>query len=335
MAIQGGHASPHGSGCSTSKSIDHFGPHPPDVIYILHMAIALPLSIITLLTGIISTFIIALPIIYVHIIMTPFNLLVDKLTNTPPDSYTPSKHKPRPPRRRLSRMLTFILLLFALCVNLTDGVSSPPKPAAKRRRDRFSSPQPRLFGDRDVNDLANSMGRSPMLDNNNNNEITMLKNRVDEIFGGVGNVKLIKRMKELLDEDPTEDIRKAVKGYLVGLLTVKDDELSSECGKHQVKLTKIFNNMKKKTVGPTTVYWMANFGEFLNQLTDGLLLANYAPEDDCHTHDHQHPNYDKDDDDAVPTNRIPRTNPCMLAFIRVSILLYNCLILHFFICIIT
>ena len=196
--------------------------------------------------------------------MTPFNLLVDKLTNTPPDSYTPSKHKPRPPRRRLSRMLTFILLLFALCVNLTDGVSSPPKPAAKRRRDRFSSPQPRLFGDRDVNDLANSMGRSPMLDNNNNNEITMLKNRVDEIFGGVGNVKLIKRMKELLDEDPTEDIRKAVKGYLVGLLTVKDDELSSECGKHQVKLTKIVNNMKKKTIGPTTVYWMANFGEFLN-----------------------------------------------------------------------
>ena len=267
--------------------------------------------------------------------MTPFNLLVDKLTNTPPDSYTPSKHKPRPPRRRLSRMLTFILLLFALCVNLTDGVSSPPKPAAKRRRDRFSSPQPRLFGDRDVNDLANSMGRSPMLDNNNNNEITMLKNRVDEIFGGVGNVKLIKRMKELLDEDPTEDIRKAVKGYLVGLLTVKDDELSSECGKHQVKLTKIVNNMKKKTVGPTTVYWMANFGEFLNKLTEGLLLANYAPEDDCQTHDYQHPNYDKDDDDAVPTNCIPRTNPCMLVFIRVSILLYNCLILHFIICIIT
>ena len=80
-------------------------------------------------------------------------------------------------------------------MNLTDG-ASPPKPAAKRRRERFSSPQPRLFGDRDVNDLANSMGRSPMLDNNNNNEITMLKNRVDEIFGGVGNVKLIKRMKE-------------------------------------------------------------------------------------------------------------------------------------------
>ena len=189
MAIKGGHASPHGSGSSTI-SIDQFGPHPPDVIYILHMAIALPLSIITLLTGIISTFIIALPIIYVHIIMTPFNLLVDKLTNTPPDSYTPSKHKPRPPRRRLSRMLTFILLLFALCVNLTDGVSSPPKPAAKRRRDRLSSPQPSV-GNRDVNDLANSMGRSPMLEDNNNNEkITMLKKRVDEIFGGVGNVKL-------------------------------------------------------------------------------------------------------------------------------------------------
>ena len=334
MTIQRGHASPHGSGSSTSKSIDQFGPHPPDVIYILHMAIALPLSIITLLTGIISTFIIALPVIYVHIIMTPFNLLVDKLTNTPPDSYTPSKHKPRPPRRRLSRMLTFILLLFALCVNLTDGVSSPSKPAAKRRRDRLSSPQPSV-GNRDVNDLANSMGRSPMLEDNNNNEkITMLKKRVDEIFGGVGNVKLIERMKELLDEDPTEEIRKAVKGYLLGLLTVKDDELYNECGMHQVKLTKIVKKMKKKTVGPT-VYWMANFGEFLNKLTDGLLLANYAPEDDCKTHDYQHPNYDKDGDDAVPTNRIPRTNPCMLVFIRVSILLYNCLILHFFICIIT
>ena len=52
MAIQGGHASPHGSGSSTSTSIDQFGPHPPDVIYILHMAIALPLSIITLLTNV-------------------------------------------------------------------------------------------------------------------------------------------------------------------------------------------------------------------------------------------------------------------------------------------
>jgi hypothetical protein len=181
-----------------------------------------------------------------------------------------------------------------------DGASSPPKPAVKRPL----SPPSNADTENSIEATRRAMEHSPMLNDNNEidsddsneDKIEGLKKKVDEIFEGVGNVKVIDRMKELLDENPTEGIRTAVKDYLIGLLSARDDDLVSECKKHQLNLSKIINNMKKKTVGGQHVYWMANFGEFLNALTEGLLLANYAPDDDCCTHDHQHPDYNPEDD---------------------------------------
>ena len=211
--------------------------------------------------------------------------------------------------------------------------SSPRKPSTKRP---LSSPQPRNGGDDgDIDDITHILGQSPMLNNDgidsddSNNgdglDLNELCNKVDELFGGWVNKKVIKRMKSLIkDEDCKwngngDSIRLATKQYLFGLLLC-DDNVSSigkMFKKRQKTLGKKINKLRKSKGGG---FWQSNFGEALSDLTEGAVLANYAPLGDSSL---QNENYQPASNTAEKDKsfcRIPRTNSCMAKFIKVSVI---------------
>ena len=262
--------------------------------------------------------------------MTPYYLLTSKITITsPPDSYTPSKHKRRPPHRRFSRMLTFILLLFALLVKST-GSSSPFKKVGKYHE--FASPKTGLTSNLSNTNSTSQAEDSPIGDGNHDNKLNNneLCKKVDELFGGWVNKKVIKRLKGLIiDEDSkwnghnNDSIRLAVRNYLLGLLECDDSSISRIFKKRQTSLGKKIDRLQKGKGGGN---WLSNFGEGISDLTEGILLANYAPTSDSRQQNEQYkPVTAKELTTASGEGkyfgcRIPRTNPCMAKFIKVSIM---------------
>ena len=76
-------------------------------------------------------------------------------------------------------------------------------------------------------------------------------------------------------------------------------------------------------------YWLSNFGEGISVLTEGILLANYAPTSDCRQQNEQYKPVTTEElttasgEEKYFGCRIPRTNPCMAKFIKVSIMCMN------------
>ena len=281
---------------------------PPTLSSFVTMTKNLTFCVLVLFGG---SLIILSSIIYVVIIIVPFGMMIHKVTkSSPPDSYTPPPPPPksikpkrnrRPPRRRFTQVIKFTVAIIVLFLTSVDGVSSPPKPAVKRRGEPLPSPQPRV-GNRDVNDLANSMGRSPMLEDNNNDDdnrgdiyINELKGEVDKIFGGWTNKNIITALKNLIDTHDSDlgEIRLATKNYLITLLECNDAKnlrkkfkkrqksLSEEIGKLKLGDYVIASRKDEDNNSGDLEHWQSNFGEFLSSSTEGLVFANYSPVNDC------------------------------------------------------
>ena len=236
---------------------------PPTLSSFVTMTKNLTLCVLGLFVG---SLIILSSIIYVVIIIVPFGIMIHKVTkSSPPDSYTPPppppksikpKRKRRPPRRRFTQVIKFTVAIIVLFLTSVDGVSSPRKAVVKRPGDPLPSPQPRVGnrGNRDVNDLANSMGRSPMLEDNNNDDdnrgdiyINELKGEVDKIFGGWTNKNIITALKNLIDTHDSDlgEIRLATKNYLITLLECNDAKnLRKKFKKRQKSLSEEIGKLK-------------------------------------------------------------------------------------------
>ena len=151
---------------------------------------------------------------------------------------------------------------------------------------------------------------------------------LDKIFKGWGDKDVINAMKAFLlssDDDLSNGcgIKLLIRDYLVGLLDSNDaSTLKSAFEKKQNELGKKIDSVKlgdkviksrtkndehKKGVDGNEKTWQHNFGEGLDDDTEGVAYANYAPTSDSNLQDEKH-------------CRIPRLNSCMQKFSKVRTL---------------
>ena len=133
-----------------------------------------------------------------------------------------------------------------------------------------------------------------------------INTKIDDMYLGWANTKCIARMKELMEssDEDLSPIRLHTKNYLKYLLTCNDGRINHYFAKGQKKLGDFINKLSKSEDEGN---WAANFGEILTKLTEGLVMANYAPTSDCEIQE------------LMAYCRIPRNNPCMIMFVKVSL----------------
>jgi len=258
-----------------------------------------------------------------------------------------SKRKPRcKPRRQrylvFGNMIAVLLVLFigplfgiithadASSISGTRGQKSP-RSGDKRRNNRISSNTTGAARALNMQDVPARTTNNVTAMPDSNSQIDV-NSQIDKLFGGWGNKKVIKCMEDTINQSIkcNGPIRPATKKYLLGLLTCEDEDLLTtfEAGQKElgeainklVKKAKVGKSKSKKTGGKKgkkkksggtskSIYWQANFGEALSELTEGLVLANYAPSSDCKVQ-------------ASKYCRQNRKNSCMIKFCRVSVCMY-------------
>ena len=159
-----------------------------------------------------------------------------------------------------------------------------------------------------VNGSANSDDESDLDDGDESDldDSVDIDAKIDDMYLGWANTKCIARMKELMEssDDDLTPIRLHTKNYLKYLLRCNDGRINHYFAKGQKNLGDYINKLKKNEDEGN---WAANFGEILTTLTEGLVMANYAPTSDCEIQE------------LMAYCRIPRNNPCMIMFVKVSL----------------
>jgi hypothetical protein len=190
--------------------------------------------------------------------------------------------------------------------------SSKKAKTSARRYNAVTTPVRGADPDQSVDEVTNMLQASPLM-NVQSSDYNYLISVIDMIYGGWANEMVIYRMKELVKDKNAVGIRNHHRNYLLGLLQnyegKKIEKLKQAYNKTQKTLGESINKLEKsKKIGydGEKKTYTANFGEALDDATEGVVLANYAPIGD-----------------SKPQNkqilcRIPRDNICMSKFVKVS-----------------
>lgn len=259
---------------------------------------------------------------------------VSSPSQPPPEVVTPPKRHPKRRRRLLSPMYMIkrVVLLVVLCAHSVYAMqTSPRKPAPKTNRE--GQPINRHV-EENVEETRQELEVSSPFQGSNVDvgSGNALEIEIDRLFGRWGNKRVIAAMKNLLNTEDDGSVRSTIKQYLVGCLVCIDvSALRKTFEDRQKELGNKINNVelgrdiiksrsenKEESKHGSKTHWESNLGEGLNNSTEGLGMANYAPTSDNPLQDGKY-------------CRLSRKNSCMRKFCQVCALYYLFMLCYCFI----